>query len=63
VTKGYFWEFKTEPTKQKKKDEEKPEPNSIEEAMKTRATPYQHSRTEMLLRLLHEKFPSDQVRH
>ncbi|KAI6190455.1 Mediator of RNA polymerase II transcription subunit 6 [Aphelenchoides bicaudatus] len=65
VTKGtYTWDFKTEPANQKKKSKkskssEDEQQGSLELALRTRATPYQTVRTEMLLRLLHEQFPGD----
>lgn len=52
-TKGsYSWKF-TEPTKRSKKTAE--ESGKSSEALNSRPTPYQHSRTGMLLRILHEQ--------
>jgi len=71
VTKGYYWEFKTEPAKRSgarvgddpttmtMAGEELQDQDGRIDEWNTRATPYQHMRTEMLLHFLREEFPDE----
>ncbi|CAD5226245.1 unnamed protein product [Bursaphelenchus okinawaensis] len=64
VNKGYYWEFKDGQKKSGSKEEPQEVPNSQkkeDEPWNTRATPYQHNRTEMLLAYLKEEFSTEKT--